>query len=138
MIRITKYLIGWSVGLLALLLLGSALIPHTPKWAFDIAQRYKHPEYYAWRAGKGEFPKNFWAGFNTDTSRLDHFVGKSRSEIQMHFPLLRPLPTDDSNFTGYASYRNLPPGRFAWIEGSLWVLEFDEKDICVEMRLVKG
>ena len=110
-----------------------------PGWIFDVSQKIKYPEYYAWRDSGAAFPQQqFWNGFNTDRHRQDIFIGRTRTEIERILPLLKPIPEDDSLLQTYMSYRKIPPERFGMISGSMWILEFDENQTCVDIKMPKG
>ena len=121
--------------LLAALLLSQS----EPGWLFDFRQKIKYPDYYSWREGHRDFPaKQFWIGFNTDRHKEQLFIGKSHKEIQVRLPLLTPVSDEDISLSEYIRTRNVPGGRFAMIQGSMWLLEFDEHGVCIDLCLPKG
>ena len=124
---------------------GAAFFTHfvinwiSPGWIFDVSQKIKYPEYYSWRDGKGEFPsRQFWSGFNTDQHKAVSFTGKTHRAIHERFPLLSPVSDDDFTLTAYIKSRGVPGGRFAKIQGSMWLLEFNENGVCIDLCLPKG
>jgi hypothetical protein len=129
-----------AYGLLGILLLGIFILSQSePGWLFDFKQKIKYRDYYSWRDGTAEFPsKQFWIGFNTDRHRKDIFIGKSHQEIQRKLPLLAPVSDEDISLTEYIRARQAPGGRFSMIQGSMWLLEFDENGICIDLKMPKG
>ena len=135
-----KRLLRISGGLVVAVAVALFIISWTaPGWFFDVTQKIKYPDYYAWRNAGAAFPKKqFWIGLNTDRHRGDIFIGRTRQEIEKVLPLLQPVPADDSQLQGYISYRKIPPDRFAMIAGSMWILEFDESNRCIDIKMAKG
>lgn len=127
-------------GLLGGLLLAIVILSQSePGWLFDFKQKIKYPEYYSWREGSGDFPsKQFWSGLNTDRDKKRIFIGKSFKEIQTRLPLLAPVSDENITLSEFIRTKQVPGGRFSMIQGSMWLLEFDENGVCIDLKLPKG
>ncbi len=127
-------------GLLGSFFLAVVILSQTePGWLFDLKQKNKYPEYYSWRAGSGDFPsKQFWSGFNTDRHKKQIFIGKSFKKIQERLPLLTPVSDEDITLSEFIRTEPVPGGRFSMIQGSMWLLEFDENGVCIDLKMPKG
>ncbi len=121
-----KRLLLITIGLVVVVIATFSLVSWiAPGWMFDVSQKIKYPDYYAWRDSGGDFPKRFWPGFNTDRKREQLFLGKTIKEIQKQVPILSPS-------------ERRPSSHFMQLKQSLWTLQFDDTGRCIRLFLDKA